>query len=81
MDRVCDNNDFGNFMWDDGLVDTASDSKELSFKACSIDSVVKIFDKWFVMYIDMYYKYSNIVLDTSIYYYECISWSVGGFNS
>jgi len=81
MNGVYDNDDFGNFMWDDGLVDITSDSEELGFKACNIDSVVKSFDKWFVMYMDMHYRYSNIVLDASICYYEYVSWSVGEFNS
>ena len=81
IDRVCDNNDFGNSLEKNDLINITSNSKEFSFRAHNIDYVIKSFDHWFIVNIDMYYRWSDIVLDTGIRYYESIGQRVGRFNS
>ena len=60
--------------------DTISDGKEFDFRARNVDGMVKSFDYWLVVDMDMSYRYSNIILDASIHYYECIGQRIRGFN-
>ena len=48
------------------LVDTASDNKEFSFRACDKGSVMNCFDNRSVKQMDMRYGGSDIILDTCI---------------
>ena len=81
IDKVCDNNDFGDFMWEGGLVNTASNSKEFSLRDHNVDHMVEGFDYRFVMDMNVYYRWHNIVLDTSISYHKSIGQRVGEFNN
>ena len=81
MNKVYDNNDFGNFLKKDSLINATSNSKEFSLRARNVNCIVKSFDYWFIVNIDMRYKQSDIVLNTDICYYKCVGWRVGRFNS
>ena len=48
------------------LVDTASDSKEFSFRTCDKGSVMNCFDNQSVKRMDMRYGGSDIILDTCV---------------
>jgi len=52
VDRVSYNNDFRNVLKMCCLVDITSNSKEFSFHACDVNSIIKCFDNQFI--VDMY---------------------------
>lgn len=66
MERVHDDIYFRNIVGVDGLIYTTSYSKELGFNTCYIHSIIKYFDDWVVVNMDMSDRYCNIVFDTSI---------------
>ena len=53
MDRISDYNDLRNVIEVGGLIDTASDGEQLSLSACDVYSMVKHFDNWFVVNMDV----------------------------
>ena len=66
MNKVCDNNNFGN-PWDiDSLVDATSNGKESSFSRGDVYHVVYHFDDRFITDMDVSNRCCHVVLDTSI---------------
>ena len=62
------------------LINTISDSKEFGFSASNVDHMVKSFDDWPIMNMNMHYRQYNIVFDTGVCDHKCIGWSIGKFN-
>ena len=44
MDRICDDNDSIDVVQIGGLINTTSDSKELSFSSCDINGMIDCLD-------------------------------------
>ena len=65
MNKVSDNNDFGNVfsLW--GLVYTAPNCEEFRFSTSDKNSMIKGFDQWTIECVYMWNGYSNVILDTS----------------
>jgi len=80
MNGVHDNNDFGYVLEMDCLINAASDSKEFSFSASDVDCMVKGFDDWPIVNMNMCYRRCDVVLDTGVCDRECIGWSIRRFN-
>ena len=53
MDRISDYDDLRNIIEVGGLIDITSDGKQLSLSACNVYSMVKCFDNWFVVNMNM----------------------------
>jgi len=56
MDGIYDNNDFRYTLEIGCLINATSDSKEFGFSASNVDHMVKCFDEWSVMNMDMHYR-------------------------
>ena len=56
IDGICDDNDLIDVVQIGSLINTASDSKELSFSGCDIDNMMDCLDDWC-------YKLKSLVLD------------------
>ena len=54
------------------LVNTASNGKKFSFRACNVDGVMKHFDDWLIANMYVHNRGNNIVFDTGIYNNEYI---------
>ena len=80
MDGICDNNNFRYALERDSLINIVFDSKEFGFSASNVDRMVKHFDDWFIVNMNICYRQCNIVLDTGICDHEYVRWSIGGFN-
>ena len=63
-------NDFGDVINSARLIDTASNSKEFSFRTCDEGSVMNCFDDRSIERMDVRYEGSDIFLDASISNYE-----------
>ena len=72
MSWVCDNNDFWNIIVICSLVDTTFYNKQFSLYAYDIDCMVESFCDRSVVDVCMWYRYCNVVLNTSIYNNKCI---------
>ena len=70
MNRVSDDNNFGNAINIWGLVDTISDSKKFCFSACDMNYMMNNLCDGSIMGVCMWYRCSNIVLDASIWGYN-----------
>ena len=68
--RVSYDNDFGDVINSARLIDTASNSKEFSFRTCDEGSVMNCFDDRSIERMDVRYEGSDIFLDASISNYE-----------
>jgi len=66
VDGICDDNDLIDVVQTDGLIDTTSDGKKLSFSSRDINGMTDCLDDWTVMDMDMCYQSSDLVLDTCI---------------
>ena len=64
------NNNFGDVINSAHLIDTASNSKEFSFRTCDKGSMMNCFDDWSIEQMDVRYGGSNIFLDASISNYK-----------
>ena len=71
MDRVSNNNDFGNILKSHCLVDSTSNGKEFCFHTSDINCM-KYFGNWFVVGVYVSYWSGHIVFDTCICDYKCI---------
>ena len=78
---VCDDNYSWYIFRIHGLINSVSDSKEFSFSAYNIWSMIESFDNWFVMDVNIRDRCSNIIFDTSISDYESLSWYSQQFDS
>jgi len=63
-------NDFGGIINGACLIDTASNSKEFSFRTCDKGSVMNCFDNQLIERMDMRYGGGDIFLDASVSNYE-----------
>jgi len=72
MDEIHDNNNFRYVLEMGCLINAVSDSKEFSFSASNVDHMVKSFDDWPIVNMNMCYRRCNIVLDTGVCDHECI---------
>ena len=81
VDGICDNYDFGYILKMGSLIDTASYCKEFGFSTHNINCVVKSFDYWFIVSVNVCNGHGNIVFDTGIYDDKCIRRSIGEFNN
>ena len=63
-------NDFGDIINSAHLIDTASNSKEFSFRTCDEGSVMNCFDNRSIERIGVRYGGSDIFLDASVSNYE-----------
>ena len=66
IDRVSYNNDFKNILKMCCLVDTVSNSKEFSFYACNVNSMMKHFDNQFIVDVYMCNWGGHVVFDTGL---------------
>ena len=74
VDGVCDNNDFGYVIFTAGLVDTTSDGEQFRFHACYKCCMMNYFSERMIGYVHVQYRCSNVILNTSICYYENCRW-------
>ena len=70
MNRVSDNNNFGNAIDIWGLVDTTPDSKKFCFSTCDMNHVMNSLCNGSIVGVCMWYICSNVVLDASIWGYN-----------
>jgi len=56
MDGICDNNDFRYVLEMGCLINAASDSEEFSFSASNVDYMVKSFDDWPIVNMNIHYR-------------------------
>jgi len=68
VNRIGNNDNFGNIAFGRGLVDTAPNCKELSFGTSDKGHIMKSFDKRTVNYVCVQNGCSNVILDASICY-------------
>ena len=66
MDGVSDNDDLTNVGQVSSLVNTVSSSKDLYFSGCNVYSMVDGLDNCIIMNMDVHYKGSDLILNTSI---------------
>ena len=66
VNKVGDDNDFGDVFLIAGLINATSDSKEFRFSAGDKDCMMNYFDQRVVTYGDVQNQSSNIVLDARI---------------
>ena len=78
---VSDDNDFWNFVITYSLVDTAFDSKQFGFCTHDMYHMVEGFSNRFIMNVCMWYRYGNIVFDTSIHNNKSMWRNTWGLNN
>ena len=66
MNKVGDDNDFGDVFLVAGLINATSDSKEFRFSAGDKGCMMNYFDQRLVMYVDVQNQSGNIILDAHI---------------
>ena len=80
VDWVSDDNNFGDILQMQRLVNTASNGKKFHFSACDIDSLMKHFDYQFVVNIYVCNRRSDVVFDTCICNHEYSRWRIWWFD-
>jgi len=56
MNGICDNNDFRYVLEMGYLINAASDSKEFGFSASNVNCMMKSFDDWPIVNMNMHYR-------------------------
>ena len=78
---ICNNNDFWNIVVICGLIDTTSGSKQLSLCACDINCMIKSFCNRSVVDVCVWYRYYDVVSNTSIYNNKCMQGNTRRYKS
>jgi len=71
VDRVSDNNDFGNVLNAAYLVNATPNGEKLGFCTSDKGSVMNRLDHWLVEDVDMGNRGGNVVLDAHVSYNNC----------
>ena len=71
MDRVGDNDDFGNILFAACLVNAASNGEELGFCTSDKGSVMNCLDYWMVEGMNVGDRGGDVVLDACVSYNNC----------
>jgi len=70
INEIGDDDDLGNIIMIWGLVDITSHSKKFSFGTGDVNYVIDSLGDGVIMGVYMRYRYSNVILDASIYDYN-----------
>ena len=71
MNRVSDNNDFGNVLFAACLVNATSNGKELGFYTSDKSRVVNCLDQWMIISVNVGDGGGNVILDARVSYNNC----------
>ena len=71
MNGVYDDNDLIHIRRIDSLINVTSYDKKFSFSKHNIDYMINGLDDWVIFTMDVGYQYSNLILDTYVYYNNC----------
>ena len=67
INGISDNNNFGNAILIQGLVDSISNSEKFSFGTHDMNSMVNSLGNGMIVSVCVRYRYSSIILDVCIY--------------